>query len=165
MSAAVSSRLVVSQARRFRERRAKLARHLMSGDVVEDHFYLGTWLSGDGRRLRRAILDGKTGCGTTACIAGHAPMVFPRSWQWVSDRDGGPPVERRGGDGSVTSEFADFFGVHVFVAEELLLPGGTAWIGRRRVTARLAGETLLRLNESPPPRWAIKAARRYLWDA
>lgn len=144
----------VSRARRYRERREKLARHLMSGELVEDHFDLNNWLGGgSANEFTRAMREGRLGCGTVACIAGHAPVVFPRSWVFAKGSHSYPKL-RRGSENYIAQGFSRFFGMKHSVAISLCYPHGPAWGGIRRPTARQAGEKLLSLNTEPLPSWA-----------
>jgi hypothetical protein len=140
----------VSQARRFRARRAKLGGVLMGGRVVEDHFDFGIYRFGDGD-LAKILKEKRTGCGTVACVAGFCPAVFPRSWSWGS------------------GHFPLFFGMDIRMAAMICNPGDEL-IGSKvlissgpfrgksfdQVTARDAGKALLSLNNKRLPKWAVE---------
>ena len=118
-------RTTTSQSKIYRARRTKLATFLRSGAWVEDHFDIATWTQGDPGDLPRLQQENKTGCETTACLAGFCPLVFPQSWEWApkicAER---PPKLRKGGasgeDGhSSVLDFSNFFGLDLIEAEIL----------------------------------------------
>lgn len=138
-----------SQAKVYRERRAALAKALRSKRVRE-HFYWGMWFRMDRRILNKkgmtsmekvkdavARLLGKKksfkDCGTTACVAGWCPILFPDHWV---QSDSGYPSLKPEYEGQRTMDainsFAKFFGVPFDKAAAICGTIGWEWAFRNR---------------------------------
>jgi hypothetical protein len=60
----------------------------------------------------RALQRRELNCGTSACVVGHLPAVFPEDWSWEDIGSGEASVHLRSGSGELRSSdlLSDFFG-------------------------------------------------------
>ncbi len=73
-------------------RRLKLIRHLeYIRDTEPERFDLHSWMSGDNideartqwpKRLKQKK---PLNCGTSACVVGHLPLIFPNCFKWAGN--------------------------------------------------------------------------------
>lgn len=140
---------MASQERIYRDRRAKLAAFLRT-PFVRRHFNLGDWVhpgeavgrDEDGNldleRVKRVLLRKEKPpphCGTTACVAGWCPAVFPRAWEWTGEY--GYPHLKKDAGYLPTQDFATFFGLTHDEAGVICLPGSNPY-GSTAIAAQCA---------------------------
>lgn len=69
------------------------------------------------KKLQQAIKD-QHKCGTTACVAGYFPVIFPRSWKYNEHT----PVLKNNTHWTVVDDAIEFFGITKAACDFLFFP-------------------------------------------
>lgn len=115
------------------ERIRKLIRFL-SG-INKRNFNLRTFFSGNLDGLYD-IADGRHDCGSTACVIGWCPIVFPRSWTFACFGRHIPNL-KKSPDLDQYHQFSEFFGINLDTTYTICHPMDAAKYGGMSLAATI----------------------------